>query len=136
MSINYAAMVREFMALAPGQTVPFMAHTGDETLTKFREGLIGEEFDELVNAMADGDLEGIADGCADLLYVVFGTALAFGIPIDAVFAEVHRSNMSKKFPDGTFHTNDAGKVIKPPDFTPPNLVPILEACGAQLTEVK
>jgi predicted HAD superfamily Cof-like phosphohydrolase len=63
----------------------------------------------------------IADALADLLYVVFGTALSYGIPIDEVFAEVHRSNMTK-----STEKNEFGKTIKGPNFEPPNIRKILE----------
>src|SRR2546429_6004229 len=32
---------------------------------------------------------------SDLLYVVYGTAVSYGIDMNPVFREVHRSNMSK-----------------------------------------
>ena len=40
------------------------------------------------------DLIGIADALADIVYVVYGTALTYGIDLDSVLREVHRSNMS------------------------------------------
>lgn len=62
----------------------------------------------------------LAKELADLLYVVYGTADAFGIPIDYVFSEVHRSNMSKLV-DGKPLKREDGKVLKGPNYTPPNL---------------
>lgn len=122
---NYVEMVRAFMKAADQRT-PSRPSPGNDKLARFREALIGEEFDELIDAMADGNVEQIADGCADLLYVVFGTALAFGIPIDEVFTEVHCSNMTKAFSDGKFHKDDDGKVIKSPSYEPPDLTSILQ----------
>ena len=44
----------------------------------------------------DCNLIEVADGLADLHYVGYcSTALAFGIDMEPIFAEVHRSNMSK-----------------------------------------
>jgi predicted HAD superfamily Cof-like phosphohydrolase len=60
-----------------------------------RTSLMEEEWNELYTAMAKEDMEGVADGLADLCYVVIGTAVAYGIPLDRVFEEVHRSNMEK-----------------------------------------
>ena len=53
-----------------------------------------------------------------------------GFNLDKVFAEVHRANMSKTFPDGTFHLVEISpgifKVAKPPNFQPPNVRKVVE----------
>ena len=67
----------------------------DPNLAKLRLSLITEEVKELVEAMADNNMKEIRDALADILYVVYGTADAFGIDADADFAIVHNSNMSK-----------------------------------------
>ena len=63
----------------------------------------------------------VAKELADLLYVVYGTAATFGIDIDRVFDEVHKSNMSKLGEDGKPVYREDGKVLKGPNYTPPNL---------------
>jgi len=60
-----------------------------------RTRLMMEELAELVEAMQMQDYVSIAKELADLLYVVYGTAVEYGVPMDPVFAEVHRSNMTK-----------------------------------------
>jgi len=70
----------------------------------------------------DLELPKVAKELADLLYVVYGTAASLGIDIDEVFAEVHRSNMSKVGPDGVPLYREDGKVLKGPNYTPPNLI--------------
>lgn len=62
----------------------------------------------------------LAKELADLLYVVYDAACSFDIDIDRVFAEVHRSNMSKLV-DGKPLKREDGKVLKGPNYTPPNL---------------
>lgn len=84
--------------------------------------LMTEELLELRNAMFKRDFVEIADGIADLLYVVYGTAVEYGIDMEPIFAEVHRSNMTKV--DG--HLNDFGKWIKPESYSPPDLEPIIK----------
>src|SRR5438128_5373002 len=84
--------------------------TPDLDLVRFRMRLIDEEHREVKEELAQ-----IALGCkggytpdqftelyrrllkelADLRYVVEGTAVALGLPIEDAYAEVHRSNMSK-----------------------------------------
>lgn len=100
---------------------------------KLRVRLMNEELNgenELVDSMWKGDLVGIADGLADLLYVVFGTAAAYGIDIQEVFDEVQRSNMTKALWDDDAEEfvvikNEYGKVVKPPTFSPADLAPIV-----------
>lgn len=85
----------------------------------WRAEFVEEEARELREAIEAGDIVGIADALGDLAHFVYGAALIFGIPIDEVIAEIHRSNMTKE------PTGDA-KAIKGPSYSPPNLVPILK----------
>lgn len=85
--------------------------------------LINEETAELYINMLGHNLIGVADGLADLIYVVLGTAVEYGIDLEPIFNEVHRSNMTKV--DG--HLNEFGKWIKPDNYSPANLEPILIA---------
>lgn len=71
------------------------------------------------------DINNVAKEMADILYVVYGMAANFGIPLDKVFAEVHRSNMSKLGPDGKPIYREDGKILKGPDFSPANIEKIL-----------
>jgi predicted HAD superfamily Cof-like phosphohydrolase len=100
----------------------------DEQTRILRERLIREEFDELREAMVKNDLSAVAKELADLLYVVYGTAVSYGIDMEPVFREVHRSNMSKV---GGYKRAD-GKWVKPATYSPAVIEPILEAQQAQL----
>jgi predicted HAD superfamily Cof-like phosphohydrolase len=102
------------------QTAP--ANLTDET-RQLRVRLIQEEFDELKESMATGNLASVAKEMADLLYVVYGTAVSYGIDMKPVFQEVHRSNLSKV----GGHKRADGKWMKPPTYSPAKLEPILEA---------
>jgi predicted HAD superfamily Cof-like phosphohydrolase len=93
----------------------------DEGTRSLRERLIQEEFEELKEAMGKRDLAAIAKELADLLYVVYGTAVSYGIDMGPVFREVHRSNMSKI---GGYKRED-GKWVKPPTYSPAAIEPIL-----------
>lgn len=94
---------------------------------ELRVRLIQEEFDELKEALAQENLVAVAKEMADLLYVVYGTAVSYGIDMEPVFQEVHRSNLSKV---GGYKRAD-GKWVKPPTYSPACLQPILDAQGEQ-----
>lgn len=71
------------------------------------------------------DVVGIADALGDLDYVVQGANLVHGIPGGEVVAEIHRANMSKLGADGKPIHREDGKVIKGPNYTPPNISSII-----------
>lgn len=66
-----------------------------------RIALLREELDELEAAFAADDVTEIADALTDLQYVLDGAYLECGMQAykPELFAEVHRSNMSKVAPD-------------------------------------
>lgn len=82
-----------------------------------------EELKEVEEATLDGHLAPIAKELADLLYVVYGTAIAYGIDLEPVFREVHRSNMSKV----GGYTRDDGKWVKPDTYSRAAIEPLLQA---------
>lgn len=139
------------------------------TATGLGARLMLEKLGETLDAMAKGDVDAYADGLADLLYVVLWNAVTHGVPIDEVFAEVHRANMAKApvctkcngsgreqiklSPAASFFaayaeeadvacdacagkgrviTRDAaGKVVKPPGWTPPDIAGVLRRVEAE-----
>jgi predicted HAD superfamily Cof-like phosphohydrolase len=115
---NYE-MVREFHDKFGCFKRDFLGNISSEEKT-LRIRLMAEEFAELIAAMQLNDLPLVADALADLLYVVYGTATSYGVPMDAVFAEVHRSNMTK-----SNELDEGGKVTKGPNFELPELDEIL-----------
>jgi len=85
-----------------------------------------EELDEMWEAMRNNDPVEFVDAVVDLLYFLYGTALALGIPLEAAFREVHRSNMDKVWPDGTVrHHPETHKVLKPDGWQAPDLRRVL-----------
>lgn len=69
----------------------------------------------------DGIRSAVARELADVLYIAYGTALIAGIDLDVALAEVHRANMSKLGEDGKPILRDDGKVLKGPNFSPPDM---------------
>lgn len=116
--------VKQFMTVF-GQDVPSSVIWPDEITTSLRVSLIGEELGELIDAITDKNTVEVADAITDLLYVVYGTAVAFGMNADALFKEVHESNMTKLGPDGKPIRNEFGKVMKGPGYVEPNIANVL-----------
>ncbi len=81
----------------------------------------------LVRRTGGFDLVEVADALADIAYVVEGMNLELGINSEAVLAEVQRSNLSKLDPEGNPVYNMDGKVIKGPNYSPPDLNKVLFA---------
>lgn len=116
---NFEA-VGDFME-AFGQEVLLEPTLPDFNLAALRLDLIEEEVQELRDGMAKESLLEIADALTDILYVVYGAGHSFGIDLDECFHEVHRSNMTKLGEDGRPMYRDDGKVMKGPNYEPPNL---------------
>jgi predicted HAD superfamily Cof-like phosphohydrolase len=98
-------------------------------LARLRVALLEEEASEFVTASEEGDLIGIADALADIVYVAYGTALTYGIDLDSVLQEVHRSNMSKLGSDGVPLIRSDGKVLKSENYFPPDIEAVLSRQG-------
>jgi len=108
----------------PIHTTP--QHFVPTDLVNLRIDLLREEFQEYLKAARDEDVVEIADALADMQYIINGTALVYGIDLNAVHAEVHRSNMSKLGPNGQVVRRADGKVLKPATYEPPMIVVVLE----------
>ena len=113
--------VRLFMKTY-GQEVKDKAEFSDAKTNKLRIDLIKEELEELTQAMNDKNLLEVADALTDILYVTYGAGHAFGIDLDKCFDEVQNSNMSKLGEDGKPIYNEAGKVMKGPNYFKPDLL--------------
>jgi predicted HAD superfamily Cof-like phosphohydrolase len=109
-----------YMQKTPAAHIPVEVFQG-------RVNLLDEELEEYREAYRSQDLVEIADALTDLLYVVLGTIVSHGLQghAEALFAEVHRSNMSKLDSNGEARFRSDGKVIKSDRFSKPDLENIL-----------
>ena len=112
--------VRLFMKTY-SQEVKDKAGFSDVKTNKLRIDLIKEELEELTEAIQDENLLEVADALTDILYVTYGAGHAFGIDLDKCFEEVQNSNMSKLGEDGKPIYNEAGLVMKGPNYFKPDL---------------
>lgn len=128
--MNQFAAVEEFM-LAMKQDVPALpCHPPLKTIS-LRVRLVDEEAYELLRALWRAEsiansentphatkllnLVNIGDAVADCVYVIVGTALAFGLPIERIFEIVRAANMAKL--GGP--VREDGKQLKPEGWEPP-----------------
>lgn len=79
-----------------------------------RARLMISELGECVGAMAKRDEVEVLDGLADLIYVTFGTADVFDLPLARAFDDVHASNMSKGVVKHELGINGKGEGYFPP----------------------
>jgi len=145
MPTNHYKRVKAFMEKA-GQATPQNVTIPDDHTRVLRARLILEEALETVQALGISvqvknedvtidtcklspnkpvDVEGVADGCADISVVTIGTMIAFGIDDEKLLQEVDEANL-RKFGLGGYARED-GKWMKPPDWTPPDIAGVLES---------
>ena len=99
----------------------------DRTKRSYQKNLIVEEFKEFLEA--EGFLfmhgknhqEHALKELADLVYVCYQYAENMGWFLDEALHRVHQSNLSKLGEDGQPIYREDGKVLKGPNYAPPNL---------------
>ena len=93
-----------------------------------RHRLMTEENEEYLEAVQNKNLEEVADALGDMLYILCGTILDHGLQykIEAVFDEIHRSNMSKLDENGEPIYREDGKVMKGVAYFKPDIKKILK----------
>ena len=116
--MNYQKDVSEFMISGEQKVSPVLNLKNDQT--QLYMNLIEEEFNETLNAFIEDDLVEVADGLADMVWVIMGMCNSAGIDFDKIWKEVKSSNMSK-FVEGKFIKNDAGKIMKPETYFKPDI---------------
>tara|TARA_Y100001963_G_scaffold19404_1_gene24533 strand:- start:264 stop:644 length:381 start_codon:yes stop_codon:yes gene_type:complete len=93
----------------------------------YQKNLIVEEFEEFIEA--DSDMfrsgsppkEAALKELADLVYVCYQYAENMQWDLDEALYRVHKSNMSKLDEDGKPIYRKDGKVLKGPNYSPPDL---------------
>ena len=109
-----------------GQEIREKASFPDKKIVQLRIDLIQEELNELKDAITSNDIIEVADALTDILYVTYGAGHSFGINLDKCFDEVQDSNMSKLDENKKPIYSENGKVMKGPNYYPPNLKKIIE----------
>jgi predicted HAD superfamily Cof-like phosphohydrolase len=153
--MNYIKMVEEFHN-AFQAPVLINPQIPSEKRCDLRISLMQEELNEIKEAIEKGELVDVADGFGDLMVVLCGSIIEFGLgdKFNNIFDEIHRSNMSKacsteeeaqmtlehyKQKDGTegyykqvgdkwvTYRNGDDKVLKSVGYSPANIKGMLNA---------
>ena len=118
------------MSLLSNQAIEFRraySIRNDLSSRSTQKNLIVEEFKEFIEAdynMAMMDINSRADclkELADLVYVCAQYAENMDWDLEQALRRVHRSNMSKLGDDGKPIYREDGKVLKGPNYQPPDL---------------
>jgi predicted HAD superfamily Cof-like phosphohydrolase len=109
-----------------GQPVSESPNLPNATTRKLRKNLIKEEYQEYLDGEKNNDIVEIADALADMVYIIAGTAITYGIPLTEIFDEVHDSNMSKLDNDGNPIYREDGKIMKGPNYFQPRIKEIID----------
>ena len=90
--------------------------------------LMKEENEEYIEAAKNGDIVEVADALGDMMYILCGTIIEHGMQhiIEEVFDEIHKSNLSKLDENGNPIYREDGKVIKGPNYFPPDIKKIMK----------
>ncbi|WP_432057753.1 MazG nucleotide pyrophosphohydrolase domain-containing protein [Streptomyces sp. bgisy022] len=128
MSASPADLVRAFHQAFGLETCEVPSRVPPELAAR-RGELLAEEAAEVAEVSVSGPLDRLAHELADVVYVAYGTALVHGIDLDAVIAEVHRSNMTKLGPDGQVERRSDGKVLKGEHYRAPDVAAVLRRQG-------
>lgn len=105
---------------------PIHTHPLSVEQIKLRIKLIEEETKELVDELWNYAQTGIISPNllkerGDVQYVLDGLDVALGVDAVEITSIVHDSNMTKLGPDGKPIYREDGKVLKGPNYTPPDL---------------
>lgn len=124
MSLDWQKDVVEFHE-AFGVLISGIPTIPEEKVQRLRETLEKEEHRELIESNEKRDLCGIADAIVDLIYVLIGRAVSYGIDLRPIWDAVQAANMAKLGPDGKPIRRADGKVIKPDGWKPPDIQALL-----------
>ena len=120
--MSYQKDVEDFMTAGDQPIKKELSLKGEQQ--NLYMNLITEEYRETIEAFDNNDLIEVADGLADLVWVIMGMCSSCGIDFNKVWEEVKASNMSK-FTEGKAIKNEAGKIMKPETYFKPDLKKVL-----------
>ena len=147
LAFRFGLIVEEFMELCEAMDIRadinFLFEDEDGNPTYVDKPLTEEDHacldDEQLHALArervarvidntdERSIPDVADACFDLKYVIIGFEYEVGIEPQFCAMEGQASNLSKLNTDGTVLYREDGKVLKGPNFFPPDMAKALRA---------
>ena len=120
--MSYQKDVEDFMTAGDQPIKKELSLKGEQQ--NLYMNLITEEYRETIEAFDNDDLIEVADGLADMVWVIMGMCSSCGIDFNKVWEEVKASNMSK-FVEGKAIKNKAGKIMMHETYFKPDLKKVL-----------
>ena len=115
--MNYLSDVEDFHTTILGVTRPDSPTLVSMDYVLERANFMNEELEEFLDAAHAGDIVGVADALADIIYVALGTAHMMALPFDLIWAAVQKANMAKR--RGVTRRGNAVDAVKPDGWTGP-----------------
>lgn len=127
LSVDFHDSVMAMMeAYGQTETLTGEAELPEQSIRDLRKTLITEEVKEYLESEEESDLVGIAQELGDIMVVVMGCAIAYGIDLPKVLAQIQASNMSKIDPvTGKVEKREDGKVLKPEGYFYPDIESVI-----------
>ena len=95
--------------------------------------VVQEDFKRYLTAEEQDDLESVRTCLMTMITSIFGLGFHLGVPLNSIFEEVHKSNMSKADENGNPIFREDGKVLKGKNYFPPDIKSILIKAGFDLS---
>lgn len=98
-----------------------LTETSDYYVSKLKKAFADYAFAEVLNSLSE-----LEKTLNNILYSISEVSCYYDIPLQLVFNEIHRSNMSKLDKDGNPIFRDDGKILKSELYTKPDISSILD----------
>ena len=121
MSYTTHCQTQSLMDQADQFRTAYCLSTNSKEVKAVQKKLIDEEWSEFHEAYHFNDECDQLKELADLVYVCYQMAASQEWDLDEAMKRVHDSNMSKLGEDGKPIYREDGKVLKGPNYAPPNL---------------
>lgn len=112
-------------AIECGWIIPSFPTFPSDEIRQLQIQNMDEEFSELVHAETEDDIVKVADALGDIIQSALYYGSQYGIDMDAVLEEIHASNLTKINKDGSVLRHQNGKIMKGPDYLPPDIKKVL-----------
>jgi len=122
--ISYGIEINEYFNTIDSFLLESEGLSLDEIFINTKKSII-TAFDIYIDSEDQNDLDKIRNSLSDLLFNIEVASRVYNIPLEDVFNEIHRSNMSKLDDNGKPIYREDGKVLKGKNYSPPDISKII-----------